>query len=191
VATGTKRRGYETLRDMLLSLGVIVIGVLGFVVLQPDNDQGDPVPSVDYRAQIELLRRSASFPFLSPDPVPPGWQVNYARIGTAGATELHMGFVLDKKRFAQLDETDRPTRATFEAAKIPPTPSGTVTVNGAVWEVRRGDGSNGLARAALVRTLPSGAVATLADGGNSSGASYDELVALAGSLREQPVAPAG
>jgi hypothetical protein len=190
VATGTKRRGYETLRDMLLSLGVIVLGVIGFVVLQPNNDEGNPVPTVDYQAQIRLLQRSASFPFLAPDPVPPGWEVNYARIGTAGSTELHMGFVLDKKRFAQLDETDRPTPATFAAAKIPSTASGTVTVNGAVWEVRRGDGSGGLARVALVRTLPGGAVATLADGGNSSGASYDEIVGLAGSLREQPVTPA-
>lgn len=189
---GTKKRGYETLRDMVLSLGVIMIGVLAFVALLPDDSENrNPVPVVDYQSQIELLKRSASFPFLAPEPVPAGWQVNYARIASAGATELHMGFVLERTRFARLDETSEPTADTFAASKVPPTAAGTVTINGAVWEIRRSDGTDGLSRVALVRTLPGGAVATLADGGTSTGASYEELVALAGSLREQQVtAPA-
>jgi hypothetical protein len=181
---GTKKRGYETLRDMLLSLGVILAGVLVFVALQPKNDQ-NPVPAVDYRPQVDILRNSARYPVVIPDPVPPGWDVNYARIATAGAAELHLGLVLDRKRFAQLDETDRPGSAFFSGAEVPSESSGTVTAGAASYEVRR-SGSGDNAHVALVRPLPNGAVVTLSDGGSENGASFDELVALAGSLREQP-----
>jgi hypothetical protein len=180
VAAGAKKRGYETLRDMLLSLGVIVAGVLVFVALQPKNDH-NPVPAVDYRAQVELLRRSATVPVVIPEPVPAGWDVNYTRIGNAGATELHMGLVRDRKRFAQLDETTQPGESFYSDAKVPSQAAGSVTAGGAVYEVRRADG-----HVALVRQAAGGGVVTLSDGGGDNGATYDELVELAGSLRELP-----
>lgn len=168
---------------MVLSLGVILAGVLVFVALQPKNDQ-DPIPAVDYRPQVDLLRNSAPYPVVIPDPLPAGWEVNYTRVSSRPAAELHMGLVLQRKRFARLDETNAPADAFFADAKVPQRVEGTVTVAGAAYEIRReGD------RVGLVRRLPSGAVVTLSDGGVESGASYDELVALAGSLREQPVPP--
>jgi hypothetical protein len=184
VAPGAKKRGYETLRDMLLSLGVILAGVLLFVALQPKSHP-NPIPAVDYRSQVDILRNSARYPVVVPDPVPSGWEVNYARIGTAGATELHMGLVRERKRFAQLDETDQPGSRFYADAKVPAEPDGTVSAGGAVYEVRRSGGTGGTSHTALVRKLPSGAVLTLSDGGTEGGATYDELVALAGSLREQ------
>jgi hypothetical protein len=189
VASGTKKRGYETIRDMLLSLGVILAGVLVFVALQPKNHQ-NPIPAVDWKPQVDILRNSAKYPVVIPDPVPAGWEVNYARIGNTGATELHLGLVKDRKRFAQLDETDQPSPRFFSDGNVPPTAAGTVTINGVSYEVRR-NGTGSDAHAALVRSLSGGATLTLSDGGTESGASYDELVALAGSLRDQPVLSAG
>ncbi len=180
MAAGAKKRGYETLRDMLLSLGVIVAGVLLFVVLQPKNDH-DPVPTVDYQAQIELLRRSATMPVVAPQPLPPGWDVNYTRIGNTGGTELHMGFVRDRQRFAQLDEISTPGQSFFTDAKVPSQAAGSVEAGGATYEVRRADGHVG-----LVRKLTGGGAVTLSDGGGENGVTYDELVALAGSLRDLP-----
>ena len=174
---------------MLLSLGVIVAGVLIFVALQPKNHQ-NPIPTVDWQPQVEILRNSAKYPIVTPDPVPPGWQVNYARIGNTGATELHLGLVLDRVRFAQLDETDQPNSRFFTDGKVPPTAAGTVTVNGVAYEIRR-SGSGNAAHVALVRSLAGGATLTLSDGGSDNGATYDELVALAGSLRDQPVRSSG
>jgi len=187
VATGTKRRGYETLRDMLLSVGVILAGVLIFVALQPKDD-GNPIPRVDYRPQVDLLRNSAPYAVVIPDPLPAGWEVNYTRISATPAAELHMGLVLQRDRFAQLDETNRPTPTYFADAKVPEQPAGTVDVAGATYEVRR-TGSGADERVGLIRRLPNGAVLTLTDGGSSNGATYDELLALAASLREQPIPP--
>jgi hypothetical protein len=185
VASGTKKRGYETLRDMLLSLGVILAGVLVFVALQPKNHT-NPIPAVDWKPQVDILRNSARYPVVTPDPVPAGWEVNYARISNTGSTELHLGLVKDRKRFAQLDETDQPNDRFFTEAKVPAASSGTVQVAGVTYEVRRA-GSGDSAHAALLRTLPGGAVVTLSDGGTENGATYDELVAFAASLKEQPV----
>jgi hypothetical protein len=184
VATATKRRGYETLRDMVLSLGVILGAVLLFVALQPKHAH-NPVPVVDYQPQVDLLAHSASFPVLAPDPVPAGWQVNYARIATDGPNELHMGLVKDQKRFAQLDETDRPNQGFLDAAKVPGTPAGTVSAGGEVYQVRQ-DGTGPDGTVALVRQLPRGALLTLSNGGAGNGVTMDELVALAGSLKVQP-----
>jgi hypothetical protein len=180
VARGTKKRGYETLRDMLLSLGVILAGVLVFVVLQPKNHQ-NPIPAVDWKAQVDLVRNTAHYPVVVPDPLPPGWDVNYARVTEAGTTELHLGLVRERKRFAQLDETDRPGSAFFADAGVPAPAGGTVHAAGAEYEVRRSAG-----HVALVRQFPGGAVLTLSDGGGANGVSYDELVAIAGSLKQQP-----
>lgn len=185
MATGAKKRGYETLRDMLLSLGVIVAGVLVFVALQPKNDH-NPVPMVDYRSQVELLRHSATTAVTVPDPVPAGWDVNYTRVGTDGATELHMGLVRNRERFAQLDETTRPGQSFYTDAKVPAQAAGSVSAAGMVYEVRRSDGHAG-----LVRQVAGGGVVTLSDGGGDNGATYDELVALAGSLRDLPPLPPG
>jgi hypothetical protein len=171
---------------MVLSLGVIMAGVLLFVALQPKN-HSNPVPAVDWKPQVDILRNSARYPVVIPDPVPVGWQVNYSRTSNIGAAELHLGLVHDRKRFAQLDETDQPTARFYTDAKVPGTMSGSVTVGGVVYEVRRADG-----HVALVRMMSGGAALTLSDGGSENGATYDELVALAGSLKEQPVGtPAG
>jgi hypothetical protein len=184
VATGTKRRGYETVRDMVLSLAVILAGVVGFVALQPKHDH-DPVPVVDYKPEVALLSRNAPYPVFIPDPLPPGWQVNYARIATAGTAQLHMGFVLDRKRFAQLDETDRAEQGFLDAAKVPAQPAGTVTAAGQTYEVRR-DGTGPGSTVALVRNLPDGALLTLSNGGIDNAASVEELTSLAAALRPQP-----
>ncbi len=187
MATGTKRRGFETVRDMVLSLGVILAGVLVFVALQPKNDH-DPIPAVDYRPQVDQLRNSAPYAVVIPDPVPAGWEVNYTRVSTTPAAELHMGLVLQRKRFAQLDETNQPTQNFFADAKVPAEAAGSVPINGATYEIRR-SGSGDEQQVALVRRLPGGAVVTLSNGATANGASYDELVALASSLREQPIPP--
>lgn len=169
---------------MVLSLGVIMAGVLLFVFLQPKN-HATPIPSVDWQPQVDILRNSARYPVVVPDPLPAGWVVNYSRIGNVGTDELHLGLVRDRKRFAQLDETNQPSDRFYSDAKVPGPADGTVTAGGATYQVRRAGG-----HVALVRMLPQGAAMSLSDGGTDIGATYDDLVALAGSLKEQPVPPA-
>jgi hypothetical protein len=176
VATETKRRRPATVRDMLLSLGVVGAAIGLFVLLLPQTAHQKVTP-VEYLPVARALASESKLPIFVPDPPPPGWQANYVHVGSE-PDALHVGFVLDAKTFAQLDETARPNTAFFEKAHVSDQPSAD-TAGG--YQVRR-EGKH----VALLRQLPGGGVLTISDGGTSSGASLDQLLTLARSLHEQP-----
>jgi hypothetical protein len=174
-----KRKKPSTARDMLLSLAVVGAAIAIFVLLLPKTPH-QKVHPVEYLPAAQSLARDAKLPVLVPQPLPPGWQANYVRL--SGAPEaIHVGFVLDAKRFARLDESASPDAAFYKSSFVPETKSnepGDVGIAG--FEVRRAGG-----HVALVKQLAAGAVLTISDGGTSTGASLPELVSLAKSLREQ------
>jgi len=181
VAVQAKKRGSSTVRDMVISLAVVFAGIGVFVLLLPKSPHAK-VNEVPYLPAAKSLARDSSLPILVPDPLPAGWQSNYVRVGPADA--LHIGFVLDAKRFARLDETANPDAAFYRDAHVPSDrASGTPAVSEQPpegFEVRRDGG-----HVALVKSLRGGGVLVISDGGTASSASQSELVTLAKSLREQ------
>src|ERR1700712_4422269 len=99
---------------MVLSLGVVGAAIGLFVILLPKTPHQKVTP-VDYLPAARALAQDTKLPIFAPSPLPKGWQSNYVRVGPSNS--LHVGFVLDAKRFAQLDETDRPDAAFFSNAK--------------------------------------------------------------------------
>jgi hypothetical protein len=168
---------------MVLSLAVVGAAIAVFVLLLPKTSHPKVTP-VAYLPAARALAHESSLPIFAPDPLPAGWQPNYIRIGSA-PDALHVGFVLNAKRFARLDESAEPDAAFYrdsyvsQAAGSPPVVDA-AEVPPAGFEVRR-RGS----QVALLRRLPGGGVLTISDGGTASGASLSELVALARNLREQ------
>ncbi len=166
---------------MVLSLAVVFAAIGLFVLLLPKSPHAK-VNEVAYLPAAKSLAHDSSLPIFVPDPLPKGWQSNYVRIGPGDA--LHIGFVLDAKRFARLDETANPDAAFFEDAHVPSARStGLQSSAGNVpagFELRH-DGDH----VALVKTLSGGGVLVISDGGTASSASQSELVTLAESLREQ------
>jgi hypothetical protein len=168
---------------MVLSLAVVGAAIVAFVLLLPKTSHPRVTP-VPYLPAARALAHESSLPIFAPDPLPPGWQPNYVRIG-GDPDALHVGFVLRAKRFARLDETAKADAAFYRDSYVSPnagSPSAADQAAGppAGFEVRR-SGSH----VALLRRLPGGGVVTISDGGTSSGASLPELVGLARSLREQ------
>lgn len=179
-AAATKKRGSATVRDMVLSLAVVGAAIGLFVFLLPKTPHQKVTP-VEYVPTAQALAADTKSSILVPQPLPAGWQANYVRVGVGDS--LHVGFVLDAKRFAQLDESAHPDAAFYSAAKVPP--SGGVTAADQAtdppdgYQIRR-QGSH----VALVHPLAGGGVVTLSDGGTSTGASLAELVSLARSMRQ-------
>ena len=168
---------------MVLSLVVVGGAIALFVLLLPKTAHQKVTP-VDFRPAAQALARESALPILVPQPLPSGWQSTYVRIDSA-PDGLHIGFVLDNKRFARLDETATPTAAFYRQSYVNPeaTPAQASDAAAGVpsgFEVRR-SGSH----VALLRHLAGGGVLTLSDGGTSSGAGLTELATLARSLREQ------
>jgi len=168
---------------MVLSLAVVGAAIAVFVVLLPKTAH-QKVTVVGYLPAAQALAKESTLPVLVPQPLPSGWQSNYVRID--GAPDgLHVGFVLNSKRFARLDETAKPNAAYYRDSYVNPsaTPARAGDAAAGVpagFEVRRSG-----THVALLRHLTGGGVLTISDGGTSSGASLPELVTLARSLREQ------
>ncbi len=169
---------------MVLSLAVVGAAVAIFVVLLPKTAHQKVTP-VSYLPAAQALAKESALPILVPQPLPGGWQANYVRIDNA-PDGLHIGFVLNSKRFAQLDETATPSAAFYRSSYVNPDPTAAqpADANAGVpggFEVRRSG-----KHVALLRHLSGGGVLTISDGGTSSGASLPELATLARSLQMQP-----
>jgi hypothetical protein len=172
-----KKKRSSTGRDMLLSLAVVGAAIGLFVVLLPKSPHAK-VNQVEYLPAARQLARDTTLPIYAPDPLPAGWQANYIRFSNA-PDGIHIGFVLDAKRFARLDESAKPNAAFYKASHVPAQKAAEASpLTG--FELRRDGG-----HLAFVKQLAGGGVLTISDGGASSGASLSELVTIARSLREQ------
>jgi hypothetical protein len=172
-----KKRKPSTGRDMLLSLAVVGAAIGIFVLLLPRSPHAKVNPVAFLPAARELAR-DTSLPIYAPQPLPAGWQANYIRFSNA-PDGIHIGFVLDAKRFARLDESLKPDAAFYTASHVPTqVASGPSPLTG--YELRR-SGSH----VALVKHFSGGGVLTISDGGTASSASLSELLTIAKSLRQQ------
>jgi hypothetical protein len=181
VATQTqapaKKRKPSTGRDMVISLAVVGAAIGIFVLLLPRSPHAKVNPVAFLPAARELAR-DTTLPIYAPDPLPAGWQANYIRFSNA-PDGIHIGFVLDSKRFARLDESLKPDAAFYTASHVP-TQKAAEPSPLAGYELRR-SGSH----MALVKQFPGGGVLTISDGATASSASLSELVSLTKSLQLQ------
>lgn len=181
VATPTqapaKKRKASTGRDMLLSLAVVGAAIAIFVLLLPKTPHAKVTP-VDYLPAARELARDTTLPIYAPQPLPAGWQANYVRLSNA-PDGLHIGFVLDTKKFARLDESAKPDPAFYSSSHVPTQKaSGSSPLTG--FELRESGG-----HVALVKQFSGGGVLTVSDGGTASSATLSELVTIAKSLQLQ------
>lgn len=171
---------------MLLSLALLMAVVGGFLLLVPRHHH-DAVQPVDYRGDLRIFAADAPFRVLAPAGLPAYWKVtSFSTVPPEqpgkGTASLHMGIVVDRspRTYAALEQSNEPAAAFVSRIGVPPV-TGTVTVAGNPWQLRR----DGAGHASLSRTA-SGVTVVITDGGGKGGASLQQLETLAGSL--QPVA---
>ena len=167
-------RGFETLGDMVRSLGLVlvVVAVILLLIWRPKPDQ---VKAVDPGPTLAQARQSAPYDVYAPEPAPQGWTATVARYEPAPpANEWTLGFVTAAEDYAAVAQTDGDAQALLDEVAPGAEPAGSSTVNGQEYERRASpDGS----RRVLVAAVPG---STLAVGGT---ADWDVLERLAGSLR--------
>jgi hypothetical protein len=182
-----RRRGQETLRDMVLSLTVVVVGVLLFAAFMPRG--GTAVKVVDVAQPVDQFARHSPYETVAPRALPSYWKPTSVRAVSPGASpagadvaELSIGYVVDHspRTFARLDETNAPDGIDRLLGERPV--ARTVVVNGQSWQSRPDDaGHNALTR------VVDGATIIVSDGGGKGGATITQLSALAAAL--VPVVP--
>jgi hypothetical protein len=172
------RLGRLSLRNMAISLGVLVVPVVVAVLIS--QAVGDQVVTTDPGPAISDARTKADYPLRVPGTLPEGWRVSSAttRIDSSSgdrATVLRIGYVAPSGGPVQLVESDEAADAVL-AREIGTgrAPTGALSVDGRAWQRYPGRFAG---ESALV--LLDGAVTIVVTGR----APAAELEALASSLR--------
>ncbi|MFS8201041.1 DUF4245 domain-containing protein [Streptomyces sp. CWNU-52B] len=86
------KKGKQTVRDMVLSLGAIGI-VAGFIyVFIPHDDSEPPLERVDYRVELLTARRAADYPVAAPEGLSERWKATSVRFRGDDFDAWHLGF---------------------------------------------------------------------------------------------------
>ncbi|MFI1411414.1 DUF4245 domain-containing protein [Streptomyces sp. NPDC020707] len=86
------RNGKQSVRDMVLSLGLIGI-VAGFIyVFIPKDDSEPPLERVDYRVELLTARRAAPYPVAAPEGLSKEWKATSVRFRGDDFDAWHLGF---------------------------------------------------------------------------------------------------
>ncbi|MFF4351670.1 DUF4245 domain-containing protein [Streptomyces sp. NPDC001530] len=87
---GTK--GKQSVRDMILSLGLIGLMAGVIYIFIPHDDSEPPLKRVDYRVELLTARRAASYPVAAPGGLPKEWKATSVRYNGAEFDAWHLGF---------------------------------------------------------------------------------------------------
>ncbi len=169
----------QTVGDMIRSMAVVLALVFVIVLLawRPDPEA---VKVVETAPVVTAAARTAGFDVTAPASLPAEWQPTSARweptAQSGGANVLHLGYVTPSGQYAQFTESTASSEPYLDEQTAGGVTSGQQKVADVTWERRETDD-----RRSLV-LLDAGTVTVV-----SGSASWDELIALAGS--GQPVTP--
>jgi hypothetical protein len=130
----TRRRARQSVRDMILSLTVILVIVALVFAFQARG--GERVRVIDPSGTYAGARTAAHYPVRIPR-LPDGWRPTSAsnQISEEGRLTMRVGFLTPRDQYAQLVESDQP-RAVVLGRELSEgvRPTGSVTVGGVPWD---------------------------------------------------------
>jgi Protein of unknown function (DUF4245) len=134
----------KSFADMVRSLGLmaVIVAAMLFIgaryLIMPGS--AERPPPADYSSVVQDFPRAAGAAVLAPTSLPSSWRANAARLttGSAGVTQLHIGWALPGSRYAGLDEATGSPATLLSAVLGTPrlTVRGTTSIAGAVWQQR-------------------------------------------------------
>lgn len=135
----------DVLLDMARSLGLMAILVAALLFLTPARglifpDPKDRMPVASYTDVVQGFAQVVHRPALVPYGLPASWRANAATFAQPSPTtaSVHIGWAVDASRYAGLDETSADPNTLIGNVLGPRgmTVTGTVTIDGAVWQTR-------------------------------------------------------
>ncbi|WP_078066829.1 DUF4245 domain-containing protein [Streptomyces jeddahensis] len=103
-------KGKQTVRDMVLSLGVIVLVAFFIYLFIPHDDSQTPLKRVDYRVELLTARRAAPYPVAAPQGLPKEWKPTSVRYQGAEHNAWHLGFHTADGQYVAIEQsTDKPS----------------------------------------------------------------------------------
>ncbi|MBO8187552.1 DUF4245 domain-containing protein [Streptomyces sp. DW4-2] len=179
-----KKRGAQAVRDMVISLAVILLAAWVIYLFVPHDDKKDPVKTVGYRVELASARRAAPYPVAAPEGLSKEWRatsVRYAADSPKGSV-WHLGFITPDNEYAAVEQSDekRPSRFIDDVTQGAEKTAKKQRVKGEEWTRYTGEKYD-----ALVRTAKDGKSVTVVTGT----ANFRQLGELAEALRAESTKP--
>ncbi|MFH9010337.1 DUF4245 domain-containing protein [Streptomyces sp. NPDC017943] len=124
----------KTARDMILSLGVIVL-VAGFIYLFIPHDESEPdVKRVDYRVELLTARRAAPYPVAAPEGLSDAWKATSVRFRGDDFDAWHLGFHDPDGEYVAVEQSTQRRPVFLDEATQGARETGrTQTIDGRTW----------------------------------------------------------
>ncbi|MFI5793189.1 DUF4245 domain-containing protein [Streptomyces sp. NPDC051677] len=124
----------KTARDMILSLGLIMIAAWVIYLFIPHDDRAPDVKRVDYRVELLTARRAASYPVAAPEGLPDAWKATSVRFQGADFDAWHLGFHAPDGEYVTIEQSTQ-KRAQFidEASQGSTATKVTEQIGGRTW----------------------------------------------------------
>lgn len=174
-----KKRGLETVRDMVFSLGAVGIVVVLLLLFGRHSEQ-DPVKPIDYTLQFQQASQVAPYPLLAPEGLPERWRATSADFDGVdpAQTTWHIGFINPAEEYAAVEQTNGTPDAFVKDKGKNGKAGGAFDVAGEPWKSYEGPKYRSLVRV-------QNGVTTVVTGT----ATYQDLATLAAALRPAPPLP--
>lgn len=96
------------MRDMFLSL-VVIVAVAGVVyIFIPHDDKADPVKAVDYRVELLTVRRAAPYPVAAPSGLAQKWKPTSVSYDREAGDSWHLGFLDPDGKYVAVEQSTSP-----------------------------------------------------------------------------------
>ncbi|MFD9037253.1 DUF4245 domain-containing protein [Streptomyces bottropensis] len=168
---GTK--GKQTVRDMVLSLGIIVLAAWVIYLFIPHDETEQEPKRVDYRVELLTARRAASYPVAAPEGLPKTWKATSVRFRGDESDHWHLGFHDPDGQYVAVEQSaEKPSRFIADATQDARKTGTTQEIGDETWTRYEGDRYDAL--------VLSGEGSTTVVTGS---ASFDRLTKMAEALR--------
>ncbi|MDH6624784.1 hypothetical protein M2271_002588 [Streptomyces sp. LBL] len=124
----------KTVRDMILSLGLIGIAAAVIYVFIPHNDSAPDLKKVDYRVELLTARRAASYPVAAPEGLSGSWKATSVRFQGDRFDAWHLGFHAPGGEYVQIEQsTQKPSTFIDAASQGGRETKATQEIDGRTW----------------------------------------------------------
>ncbi|WP_028804656.1 DUF4245 domain-containing protein [Streptomyces sp. 142MFCol3.1] len=165
-------KGKQSVRDMLISLGLIGLMAGIIYIFIPHDDSEPPLKRVDYRVELLTARRAASYPVAAPEGLPRTWKATSVRYDGSEFDAWHLGFHDPDGQYVAVEQsTQKPAVFIETASQGAERTKATQRIGDRTWERYEGGHYDAL----VLRSKGSTTVVT-------GTASFDRLTKMAQSL---------
>ncbi|MFE1287504.1 DUF4245 domain-containing protein [Streptomyces sp. NPDC058751] len=133
-------KGKQSVRDMILSLGLIGLMAGVIYIFIPHDDSAPDIKRVDYEVELLTARRAASYPVAAPEGLPSAWKATSVRYDGSEFDAWHLGFQAPDGQYVAVEQSTQRSAVFIDEASQGARPmKATQRIGDRTWQRYEGD----------------------------------------------------